>query len=190
MSAMRWGLVLAAAGALSCAHAPKPPEAPRYRAADFAPLAVGNEWVYESSQHPGEKRVAIVGTEGAYFVHDDPQKSKLRHDALGVRDEKRYLLQEPLARGTSWTSVVSVSSTERFEIVDTGFTTTTPAGVFTDCVRVRAVNRIDATKELRAEWTFAPGVGLVRIATVAKASGREIPVMELDLKRYKVKAKQ
>src|SRR5512145_2653252 len=114
-----------AALAAACAGAPRSP-APAGRAAaapgDYFPLAVGNEWVYrdESPALPPDRRGSLrtvkilERTRDGYFR--DTERGELRADRDCLHDRSRRLLCGPIERGTSWSSVVSVSSTERYEI--------------------------------------------------------------------------
>ncbi len=178
-------LALLTALALSaCVKGAATPQPARLKAADYQPLAVGNRWTYAGSMmgQKVERTITVVGTRDGYFVDD--ANGQLRVEPDGLRDDKRYLLMEPIEKDRSWSSIVSVGSTERYQVVDVGFTTSTPAGAFSDCVRVRGVNRIDRDKELATEWTFAPGVGIVRIAVTAAVDGKGIPQGTLELTRY------
>ncbi|HEY3448986.1 MAG TPA: hypothetical protein VGK67_21675 [Myxococcales bacterium] len=157
----------------------------RLKATDYHPLAVGAAWTYAGKVggQAVEKTITITGKKDGYFADD--AGGLLKVDAEGLRDEKRYLLKNPLETGKSWTSIVSVSSTEHYEIVDTGFTINTAAGQFNDCILVRGTNRIDAQKSLRNEWTFAPKVGMVRIVGAMVDGAREMPQVFLELKSFK-----
>jgi hypothetical protein len=153
----------------------------------YLPLAMGNTWIYERDHlgATGEERVEIVREERGYFV--DTRGNALQVDAFGVRDSNRYLLRHPVEAGSQWTNVVSVSSMERYKILDAGYTCDTPAGTFRDCVRVESQNRIDADRTLVNEMTFAPGVGIVRVSLFLQEKGRRIPQGGLALKSFTVK---
>src|SRR5215208_477298 len=146
---MRPAIVLPLALAAACARAPAPASraAAPLAVADYFPLAVGNEWVYreESPALPPERRgqartVRIVErTRDGYFK--DSERGELKAEGDCLRDRSRRLLCGPIAAGTTWASVVSVSSTERYEIAAVGEAVATPAGRFDHCVKVRAHNR-------------------------------------------------
>ena len=110
----------------------------------------------------------------------------LKVDSGGLRDQMRYMLAEPVKRGTAWSSTVSVSSTEHYEITDTGFDATVPAGTFHDCVTVRGSNPVSKTREMIVEWTYAPAVGIIRFATSMRDGDRTIPQGKVELKSYKL----
>lgn len=159
--------------------------------ADFFPLDVGSEWIWDdvSPQLPGGGRasartVRIVERTADGFFRDS-ERTELRADAECVRDRVRRLLCAPLAVGTGWKSVVSVSSTERFEIVGVGETVDVPAGRFGGCVRVRAHNRAGATSEHVMELTYAPGVGPVRLETWAIVDGVAAPQVRAVLRSFR-----
>ena len=180
-------VLLAALLALgACAKAAVLAGPPKLRCADYHPLAVGNRWTYAGTVmgQPVEKTVTITQKRGDYFADD--AGALLKIDSQGLRDLSRYLLKEPIERGKTWTAVVSLSSTERFEITEVGATAQTPAGTFNDCVRVRASSPMGPERMLAAEWTFAPNVGIVSIRTSAAVGGREIPQTALELKSYEL----
>jgi hypothetical protein len=155
-------------------------------AAAYYPLEVGNRWEYSLLAPDGKevekKGVQILRQEGAYFV--DNQGGRLTHDAFGVRDDKRYLLRDPLEAGKGWTNVVSVSSIEHYKVMSAGEECDAPAGKFQGCVRVEATNRVDEQNIFVNEFTFAPEVGIVRMRTAVETGGRRIPQLEIALKSF------
>jgi hypothetical protein len=156
---------------------------------DYYPLAVGNTWSYVVDGR-SDKRVDVkILKEEDGFFHDS-QGGQLMVDSFGIRDQKRYLLRGPVEPGRTWTNVVSVSSTERYQILQAGVPCEAPAGMFRDCVQVEARNRVDADTTLVNTFTFAPGVGLVRIQVEAEREGRRIPQTGLELTSYQVKPGQ
>ena len=186
--------VLLLAALAACARAPAAP--PRATApADYFPLAVGNEWVYRDEspalppgRHGDTRTVRIVDrTRDGYFR--DTERGELRADRDCLHDRSRRLLCGPIAPGTSWASVVSVSSTERYEIAAVGETVATPAGRFENCVKVRAHNRASSATDLVNEITYAPGVGPVRIETFAVVQGKVTPQFRALLQSYRVGGK-
>jgi hypothetical protein len=191
-------LLLAPLVAIGCARAPAtPPGAPTRAAAPatYFPLAIGNEWVYvdQSPALPLDRRGArrtvriLERTRDGYFR--DSEKGELRADPDCLHDRLRRLLCGPLATGTSWSSVVSVSSTERYEIAAVGEAVETPAGRFDGCVRVRAHNRASATTDHVLEITYAPGVGPVRIETFVVVEGKVTPQVRAVLQSYRLEGR-
>lgn len=187
-------LLLPVALLAACAGAPAAPSKPVAAgggAADYFPLAVGNEWIWDdvSPQLPAGGRksartVRIVErTSDGYFR--DNERTELRADGECVRDRLRRLLCAPVQAGASWRSVVSVSSTERYEIVGVGEHVEVPAGRFDGCVRVRAHNRAGATSENVMELTYAPGVGPVRLETWAVVGGVASPQIRAVLRSFR-----
>lgn len=184
--------------AAACAHAPapaaRPVEAAARGPADYFPLAVGNSWTYvdESPALPADRRgaprtVRILSRDPDGYFHDD-ERGELRADPDCLHDRVRRLLCAPVEKGRTWTSVVSVSSTERYEIAAVDESVTTPAGTFAGCVRVRANNRAGATDHV-LEITYAPGVGPVRIETYAVVGGAVTPQVRAVLGSYRVGAR-
>lgn len=191
-AAMRSPLTLLplAALALACAGAPAAPARPAADVAEYFPLAVGNTWTYvdESPALPPDRRGAervvriLERTADGYFRDSD--RGELRVDSGCVHDRLRRLLCAPLRTGARWASVVSASSTERFEIAGVEESVVTPAGRFDRCVRVRAHNRASATADAVLEITYAPGVGPVRIETFAVVQGQVTPQVRAVLKSF------
>src|SRR5690348_15224490 len=113
MSLARWSVAVGAVAlALGCSHSAAAVNAaePGPPAASFYPLEVGRAWTYET-QLLGERRevtVVVLREEGGYFI--DSQGGHLKVDAAGVRDRQRYLLQNPVREGATWTNVVGPDS--------------------------------------------------------------------------------
>ena len=187
-SRRRCALLLLALAALApaCAHRSESAAASQGSASveAYYPLAVGNRWTYAlngAKDKPVE--VSILRQEGGFFV--DSRGARLAHDAFGLRDgDTRYLLRGPLEVGKSWTSIVSVSSTERYQITATGVPCEVPAGTFQDCVQVEGRTRGAGDRVLAVHYTCAPRVGLVRIATVLEEGQRKLPQLRLELASY------
>lgn len=188
-------LSLALAASLACAHAPGAPAAAAPRApADFFPLAVGNTWVYadESPAAAAPERaprtVRILERTADGYFRDDA-RGELRVDGGCLHDRVRRLLCGPVAVGTAWSSVVSVSSTERYEIASVDEQVETPAGRFAGCVKVRAHNRAGPDTDHVLEITYAPGVGPVRIETFVVAAGAVSPQVRAVLQSFQLGGK-
>ncbi len=178
-------------------RAPLPAAAPQAAAGpgEYFPLAVGNEWNYvdQSPALPPARRgvrrtVRILDRTADGFFRDN-ERGELRIDGECVRDRVRRLLCLPFQEGSTWSSVVSVTSTERYEIAGADESVETPAGRFDRCVRVRAHNRATATTDHVLEITYAPKVGPVRIETYVVVSGRVTPQVRALLQSYRVDAR-
>jgi hypothetical protein len=191
MRSFRCTLLLAAALAAGCASAPSAPAAaagPRAAPADFFPLAVGNTWTFldRSPQQaaPVRRTVRIVSRDAeGYFVDD--QRGALRADADCLHDRARRLLCQPFTVGATWSSVVSASATERYEIAAVGEKVRVAAGTFSGCVRVRS--RIHGARvDEVAELTYAPGVGPVRLETFVVVNGVAAPQVRGELESYRL----
>jgi hypothetical protein len=83
-------------------------------------------------------------------------------------------------------AVVSVSSTERYEIAAVGERVRTPAGTFDGCIRVRARNRAGPGAEQVLETTYAPGVGVIRIETWVVIGGKSSLQVRAELKSHRL----
>jgi hypothetical protein len=189
--------ILLAAALTACAHAPGPAVAPPGPAPLLAdptthfPLAVGNEWTWldlsprAGDGAPKRRTVRIVGRDAeGFFV--DSEKGALRSAHGCIQDRSRRILCAPFDVDRAWTSIVSETSTERYQIGATGVTATVPAGTFEGCVLVRARNRAGADAEILLETTYAPGVGPVRIETFALVAGRRVPQVRAELASFRM----
>jgi hypothetical protein len=181
------------AGASAGAGAPPAARAPDDAAAYF-PLAVGNEWRWldrSPSLPAGEARRRTVrilsrDPEGYYL---DSDRGALKVSGPCVQDRLRRILCAPFVPGRAWASVVSVTSTERYEIAGVGERVRVPAGDFDACVRVRARTRAAADAESVLEITYAPGVGPIRIETFAVVGGASSPQVRAELESYRLEGR-
>jgi hypothetical protein len=152
-------------------------------------MAVGAEWTWEdqSPQLPGgkpsQRSVRVLERTRDGFFRDSA-RGELRPGTC-VEDRFRSLLCGPIAVGTRWTSVLSPTSTEHYEIISIDERVTTPAGSFEGCVKVRAVTRASADTEMINEITYAPGVGPVRIEVITVASGKAVPQFRAVLRAWR-----
>ncbi len=162
----------------------------------YFPLAVGNRWVWEdqspanaapASARPQRTVTVLERTADGFFR--DSERGELKVAGGCLQDRVRQLLCGPVAPGKAWRSVVSVSSTEQYEIAAVDEVVETPAGTFRGCVRVRALNRAAPGTDLVNEISYAPGVGPVRIETYAVAGGQAAPQLRALLRSYKVEGR-
>ncbi len=131
----------------------------------YYPLGIGYTWVYKGKflGQPVEKKITIEKKEGSFFI--DNTGAMLMHDQDGLRDNKRYLIKSPIKKGNKWISIVSKDSTERYEIIQTDVKVKYKDEIVKNCIKVRSTNRIDADKDMVAEWIYAPGIGMVNFST-------------------------
>jgi hypothetical protein len=172
----------------SCATRPGGPNrgAGGLEAAQFYPLAVGNRWTYRARLlgNVEEHTVEILREEDGFFVDSD--RGRLKVDAYGLRDDKRYLLRDPLEPGKTWTTVVAVGSVEHSKILEVGQPCIVAAGTFDRCVTVEIRNRGDEHRTLINRTTFALGVGIARIQTTLDHDGKLIPQTDIQLLSYQL----
>lgn len=185
---MKQLLALALVALAACTtpqSATKPAAGPAQTAAEFYPLITGTTWTYEVKLL-GEARTIDVtmGKKNAEGFTEDSTGAQFLIDQYGVRDQKRYLLRNPIATGTKWTNVVSVSSIENYEIVASNQACEAPAGRWEGCVVVESRNRVEEGTTLVNEMTFAPGVGIVRLSTVLESNGKQLPQSTLALLKF------
>jgi hypothetical protein len=196
MPAVHRGPALLLCAALAaCSHASpdavvRPASAPGQDPTAYFPLAVGNEWTWldRSPQvgagTPKQRTVRIVALDAdGYFVDDARGALKVAHGC--IQDRVRRILCAPFEVDRSWSSIVSETSTERYQIAATGLTAVVPAGTFEGCILVRARNRAGANAEVILETTYAPGVGPVRLETFALVDGRTVPQVRAELASHR-----
>jgi hypothetical protein len=187
LSAALAGCANAPAAIPSPVTSPVPPADPT----THYPLAVGNEWTWmdrspQSGAGAPKRRTIRIAARDADGFYLDNEKGALRSAHGCIQDRSRRILCAPFELERAWTSIVSETSTERYQIAATGLTTTVPAGTFDACVLVRARNRAGADAEILLETTYAPGVGPVRIETFAVIGGRKVPQVSAELASYRI----
>ena len=180
-------VLLAASGCVKTTHVEQRPEIAGVPSKDYYPLAVGNTWGYQILLLGAKSQMEVKILKEENGVFEDSTGNQLFTDAFGVRDQKRYLLRDPVEVGTEWSNVVSVSSVERYKIVSANVSCESPAGHFEGCVVVESTNRVGEGKALVNELTFAPRVGLVRVSTLLVTEGARVPQSMLELTKYQVK---
>lgn len=169
----------------SCATVRSAPS--RLHAQDYFNWTLGTRLTYRASLL-GADRALVVTLEkrepdGAFV---DSTGARRYRDAAGVRDVKRYLLQEPIVAGATWQNIVSVSSVERYVIADSGSDCEAAAGHWKACVTVEARNRIREGTELVNRYTLAPGVGIVKLQTTLEDGTQKTPQSHMELVRIDV----
>lgn len=181
----RWSFTLTCL-LIGCAHTAQSEKSKASAVAEYYPLGVGNTWSYEGTMLGGPAKidVSIVKEDQGKFT--DSNGNVMSVDSYGIRDEKRYLLRTPLEVGTRWNNVVSISSYEQYTIVEAGQDCEAPAGTFKNCVVVESRNKDQGDRLLINTMTFAPKVGVIRIATALDDQGKRIPQVKLELTKYQV----
>lgn len=142
---------------------------------EYFPLAVGNRWVYESSEGsetvPALESWEILRKEGRGFVVRikqpfitfDGVEERLDPVSGGVSRRVRsatssltqVLLKPPFTVGAQWQE----ADGGRSAVTAVGETVTTPAGTFADCVEITRRRKGSQTIVVS---TYAPGVGMVQ----------------------------
>jgi len=156
--------------------------------APYYPLQVGNEWRYRVKLlgESSTQTISILDQVDGWFR--DSTGERFRVDRYGLRTPERYLLKGPIARGTRWSVVLSINSTEHYEISAVGVGVSVPAGNFRACLRVEGRNRVDERTTFFKEDTYCPTVGLVRVRTWVDVAGTgQVPQAEIELTSYSLK---
>lgn len=176
-------------GPLACAGSRSAATGPRLSAGDYAPYAEGASWVNQANfmGQTSERKVTVLRKKDGFWLDDAGGRFQLT--ASGLRDPKRYLIQAPIEVGHSWKAVLSVSAVERYRIRSVGKPCQSPAGRFEDCLVVEAKLSRGDKLSLNSRFTWARGVGLVRVETETEAKGGELkPQTKIELLRYQLPA--
>ena len=149
-------------------------------------MRVGNQWTYEIKADGQSvlRNIEIVSEQDGFFL--DNKSGRLAQDSKGLRDGDRYLIENPVEKGHTWFSVVSVQSSEQFEVTEAGHPCSVQAGTFGRCIIVRATTSIDPARSVAIESTYAEGVGLVALHTEQIDHGQATPRLEMELVTYKL----
>lgn len=134
---------------------------------DYFPVAAGMFWTYESASSRGRRvvRVEIASAETSGGVTRAAGRSRVGDGAWlefsvvagpdAVRVEGVVELLLPPVVGASWTA-----GGDRLRIASDRAVVRTPAGRFTDCLKVEVL--LSGGDAGSAERYYAPGLGLVR----------------------------
>ncbi len=141
------------------------PKGPAQTVENYFPLAVGNQWIYTAEGDPAAETVMINesfmnssnlrvyqrasdGPGAVYYAYIDGKVIMMLtspNDTAGP-----IILSEPFEAGATWTWHGAT-----FRIAATKIGVATPAGTFSDCMRVTDPDTFDSY--------YAPGVGLVKV---------------------------
>ena len=143
---------------------------------NYLPLAVGNRWVYESSEgteaEPALEAWEVIRQEGNAFVVQIQQpfvtigglEEQFVATSEGVQrrlsgaatsdSQLQLILQLPPAVSASWQGADG-----HYTITAVDATATVPAGTFTHCVEVTRFRKETKVTEI---ITYAPGVGIIQ----------------------------
>jgi len=140
----------------------------------YFPLEVGNRWIYEIAQHlfSGTREVAVEAMRGgSFFIRTRTEGPGRIGDVVHVRANGNEIDIELSREGfvpfyrfdeDAWLhrDCDTCDDNSAIRVVARDEVVTTPAGVFTDCLKLVFLGRcIDAG--LLAQW-WAPDVGLVK----------------------------
>lgn len=146
---------------------------------EYFPLELGNAWVYEialAGQPPEYVLQTLVSgvldeTGGQVFVvsevdgslepgdrRDQPATYQLRDGGIFCLESEAYLLPSSVANGQTWPAGSSEEKGSS-RIVSTNASVKALGQRFEGCL---IVERNEPQEDRRIEFTFAPGVGLVR----------------------------
>ena len=185
MKAMKWLLLatLAAGCGMNKSGIARPGA---LSAVDYFCWEPGTLFTYSGEMlgHPEDHEVTIVRRRADGSI-EDSTGARFIADRIGVRDNRRYILQNPLVAGHHWENIVSMSAVERYRIVSVGNECATPAGRWQNCVVVESRTKIDGKVDLVNRYTLAPGTGIVQLATSIDRGATIEPQTSFQLSRRK-----
>lgn len=134
-------------------------------ASEYMPLNLGNTWIYRRDMlgEKGSLKVSIEKKEKGFYF--DNQGGRFRLDSIGLRDQYRYLLKNPVVKGSQWRAQVRFNQAERFEVLDDAAVVAVPAGTFKNCVVVKSSTTLKPGKMMINRLTYAPRIGMIRAET-------------------------
>jgi len=174
----------------SCATTKKEEVGSKLSSTDYAPYALGASWTYAVNYlgQKAEQKITVVKEEEGYFVDD--QQGRFRHTAEGLRDPSRFLIRHPIEEGREWKAILSASSVEHYRIITVGESCESAAGRFQDCLVIESKNRHDEKMTLVARFTWARGIGLVKVETESEIQGKREKQTERSLIHYSLDPKE
>ena len=162
-------------------------------ARDYAPLAVGASWTYETNLLGDRTKgsVLIRITDKFKGFYRDSAGAEYRHTANGLRDRTRYLIRNPLRVGQQWKATLSAAAVEHYTIVSIGQPCDTRAGQFGDCLVVTAFQRRNKREVQHVTYTWVRSVGLAKVLVEGEVSGKgRFKQSELSLVQYRLSGRR
>lgn len=172
---------------VGCASAPTEPPRPSRPATafDYYPIAAGNAWAYDVTDHRVRGQGPVLMTSRVTDVTDDGftvdsvrerVRYAVRPEGIFKPESRYYLLRDPIARDATWDIPLGGTVT----ITDVGRAAKVPAGSFVDCIVV--VEELDTIH--RVEWTYARDVGPIRMRVFDLRAGEPELVIEGVLRSH------
>ncbi|MCC6806864.1 MAG: hypothetical protein IT381_05540 [Deltaproteobacteria bacterium] len=156
------------------------------KASDYYPLRTGVTWVYKGTfLGQQETRTIVMGAEDQDGFFTDDTGAKLTYDGEGLRDERRYLLREPIHPGAKWQSVAALGVIEKYAITKVHEPCEAPAGKYEDCITVTSELPAADKKRLEATLVYAKTIGLVRLETTLVEGEKRTPQVHMELVQFR-----
>jgi hypothetical protein len=181
-----FGLLLASAGACAAAGPAKKDGEVSFSARDYFPAAVGNSWAYlverPDTKEPTLAVSQVTRADAASFElksGDELSSYEIRADGIVKAKAQYYVLKDPLELGARWPILdgKGAVTVEALELVET-----VPAGRFAACLRIRE----ELFGDQAIEWTYAPGVGPIRMRVFLLEGGAPALIADAQLKAYNI----
>ena len=161
-----------AAALLMSACASTPPQVTGPAPSSYWPLVDGQVMTFVASAAGGKsvQRIRVEELKGGWYQVGPGQR--LRHDADGLFDGKRYLIRRPLRVGATWRAIPQPGVIERFSVVRVGARCPRELKVDKPCAAIEARQNVpDGT--LLTRWWYGQGLGLLQVEVyIQQRSGR------------------
>lgn len=187
--ALRLGAVALLVSSACATTTKKVQEKKAWTAVDYYPVGVGNAWAYMVTNHGGPNAGSNVllttqmidVTETTFTIKsgDEPITYERRPDGVFKPKSGYHMLKDPIAQGASWT-IPGGMGTVTVTAVDEEVKVT--AGKFMWCITV--VEELGGIQ--RAEWTYAPEVGPVRMRIYDLKKGAPALVVSGELRGFQL----
>lgn len=171
---------------LSCATQQKPgaPSGP-IGVTQLYPVAVGNAWAHMVTDHETSQQVlvtsrisATTATSFTVISGDEIIEYVLKDGGIFKPKSGYFMMIDPITEGARW----PISSGGEVRVERMNATDTVTAGTFEGCVVI--VEEVGG--EQRAEWTYAPHVGPIRMRVWTLLTPEPTLVMSGELRGYDV----
>lgn len=154
-------------------------------ALDYYPVREGNAWAHDVIDHRLDGQGPVLVTSRMVDVTPteftiDSVRERVTYDLVAdgiFKPQSQYhLLKDPIEAGARW--AIPIGGTVR--VAEVGVATEVPAGKFDDCIVV-----IEILGDIhKVEWTYARGVGPVRMRVYDLREGEPELVIEGQLRSY------
>ena len=149
------------------------PAKPGPEPASYWPLKSGQVLNFDTQTAGGksQRKVVVKKSKKGWFEVGPGQR--LRHDADGLFDGKRYLIRRPLRVGAGWHAIPRPGVIERFKVVRVDTPCPKPFGLKRNCLAIEARQKLP-DQVLLTRWWYAEGEGLMQVEVFLQQSSGQL----------------